>query len=312
MLWRTATSEFWRNDPFGMAGSIAYTTLFSLPAFLMIVVWLASTLYDQGTVRDALFGQLGSIIGAGSAETVRETVEKMRVGESRFYAKVFGIGVLVFTGTALFITLQNSINRIWRVRSKPRRGLLKFVIDRALSLAMVAGVGFLLLVSLVIDAVLAAVATYLDYLFADQALILIAVLNLVVSLLVIAFVFAMVFKFLPDARVGWREVRSGALVAAVLFVLGKSLIGLYIGSSKIDDAYGAAGSIIVILLWVYYSAVIVLFGAEFTYVYARDFGKGVFPVSNAVRVELREVEKLTPEIGPPPGRKATSEPVSGA
>ncbi|HMC97467.1 MAG TPA: YihY/virulence factor BrkB family protein [Flavobacteriales bacterium] len=292
LLKRTAHA-FVRSDPFGQAGAIAYSTIFALPAVLIITLVLASLFYDPVEVRKALYDQAGSLIGMDTATSLREIVEHARHQTSTVFARVVGIATLIFSATSVFMSVQGSLNRIWNVKPVPGRAIVKYFISRLLSLALIASFGFLLLVSLVIDAGLVAFGARLEIWFPDFSVILLAAANVLISFLVIGVVFALAFKLLPDARVKWRDVRSGALLTAVLFTAGKYLIGFYIGSTHVDDAYGAAGTVIVILLWVYFSAVILLFGAQFTYQVAEQSGRTIKPSEHAVVDHSKDPQNRT-------------------
>jgi membrane protein len=207
-----------------------------------------------------------------------------------------GIATLVFSATTVFISLQTSLNKIWGIKPKPERGIVKYLLDRLLSLAMVISIGFLLLVSLVFDAVLVVFQNSLTKVLAGWALYLVTALNIVVSLGLITVIFAILFKVLPDAKIKWKDVWVGAIVTTVFFALGKYLIGFYLGNSSVNSAYGAAGSLVIILIWVYYSTVIFLFGAELTSVYAEKLGSDITPYHHAVKVQVVEVEK-EPDTG---------------
>ena len=281
-LIKSTSTAFVASDPFGQAGAIAYSTIFALPAVLIITLVLASLFYDPEEVRRALYDQAGSLIGMEAASELRTIVERARTEASTVFARIVGVATLVITATSVFMSVQSSLNRIWEVKPVPGRAIVTYLISRLLSLAIVASFGFLLLVSLVLDAGLVAFGERLRWWLSDASVVLLSGMNMVLSFLVIATVFALVFKLLPDAKVKWRDVRSGALLTAVLFTLGKYLIGLYIGTSHVDDAYGAAGTVIIILLWVYFSAVILLFGAHFTHQVAQESGRTIKASEHAV------------------------------
>lgn len=279
---KRTTLSFISNDPFGQAGAIAFSTILALPAVLILTLVSASLFWNPEEVRDALYSQAGSLIGMEAAMDLRDIVEKARSEAQTVFAQVVGIGTLLFSATSVFISVQGALNRIWEVKPVPGRAIVKYFISRLLSLALIACFGFLLLVSLVLDTGLVAFGERLQLLFPDLSVTMLAVLNIALSLLVIATVFGLTFKLLPDVRVHWRDVRSGAILTAVLFSLGKYLIGFYVGTSSVDDAYGAAGTVIVILLWVFFSAVILLFGAQFTHEVARSSGRKVETSEHAV------------------------------
>ncbi|MEO8591255.1 MAG: YihY/virulence factor BrkB family protein [Flavobacteriales bacterium] len=280
----TAGKEFVGADPMGQAASIAYYTIFSLPAVMIITVLVAATVYDEASVRTALLTEASRLIGPSTAASLSEMLQNARVTETRFIAKVVGTVALVISAGSVFASLQSTLNRIWHVKAKPGRAIGRYLGTRLLSLALVASFGFVILVSLVLDTVLVAFGERLAHWLTDATAFLLTALNIAVSFSIITFIFAMIFKVLPDARIHWRDVWSGAVVTALLFTLGKFLIGLYIGYAGVGDTYGAAGAIVIILVWVYYSAVIMIYGAHFTHVFARDYGSGVHPTNVAAAV----------------------------
>lgn len=283
-MWSTtkqAAKEFVADDPMSQAATIAYYTIFSLPAVMIITVMVAANFYDEAEVRRALITQAGGLIGHDTADDLQGMLENARVTDTRFFAKMLGLVALAVSASAVFASLQNALNRVWKVKAAPGRAVLKYLSTRLISLALVASFGFLMLVSLVLDTVLVAFGERLGRWLSGYATTLIATLNVVLSFSIIGLVFAMVFKVLPDARIRWKDVWRGALVTTLLFSLGKYLISTYIALSDVGDAYGAAGAIIIILVWVYYSTVIMLFGAHFTHVDTRDHGSGVVPSEHA-------------------------------
>ena len=277
----TAGKEFVNSEPMPQAAAIAYYTIFSLPAVMIITVMVAATVYDEASVRTAMLTQASRMIGADTATSLTEMLENARVTETRFLAKVLGIAALVFSAGSVFASLQATLNNVWHLKARPGRAIVRYLITRLLSLALVASFGFLMLVSLVLDAVLVAFGERLAVWLSGSAAFLIATVNVLVSFGMITFIFAMIFKVLPDARIRWRDVWGGAVLTALLFSLGKFLIGLYIGYAGVGDTYGAAGAVVIILVWVYYSTVIMIYGAHFTHVEARDHGNGVVPSKHA-------------------------------
>jgi len=282
---------FFEDDSFSYASSIAFSTIFSLPAILIIALSIGSTFYERNIVQDELINQVGRLVGHETAKDVESILLQAAVENTNWWAKVVGIATLVLSATTVFMSLQSSLNKIWGIKPKPQRGWLKYVINRLLSLAMVISFGFVLLVSLVIDTILVVFQGMLARIMEGFTLYLVTALNLVISLGFITVIFGLLFKVLPDAKIKWRHVWVGSLVTTLLFTLGKYLIGFYLGNSPFNSAYGAAGSFVIILLWVYYSTVIFLFGAELTQVYARFSGAAIQPYNNAVKVQLVEVEK---------------------
>lgn len=280
---KRAAREFMTKDPMGQAASIAYYTVFSMPAVLILTIMAAATLYDETAVRTALLGQAAKLIGPQTALELGSMLENARVTGTRFWAQVVGFVALGVSAGSVFASLQTALNHVWEVEAKPGKALLKYLVTRLLSLALVACFGFLMLVSLVLDTALVAFGERLTLWFSGAAAFLISVLNVAISIGIITLVFALLFKMLPDVRIRWRDVWSGALLTTLLFTLGKYMIGLYISYGNVGDAYGAAGAIIIILVWVYYSTVIMLFGAHFTHVYAQEVGGGVIPSAHAQR-----------------------------
>ena len=288
--------NFFQDDSFSYASSIAFYTIFSLPAILIISLSIGATVYERDVVQEELINQVGRLIGKESAADVEQILINAALDSTGTFAKIVGIATLIFSATTVFISLQTSLNKIWGIKPKPERGIVKYIIDRLLSLAMVISIGFLLLVSLVIDTVLVVIQNSLSKVLAGWTLYLVTALNIGVSLALITLIFAIMFKVLPDAKIKWKDVWIGSLVTTAFFALGKYLIGFYLGNSSVNSAYGAAGSLVIILIWVYYSTVIFLFGAELTSVYAEKLGRDIQPYHNAVKVQLVEVEK-EPDTG---------------
>jgi membrane protein len=283
--------NFFQDDSFSYASSIAFYTIFSLPAILIISLSVGAVVYERDVVQQELINQIGRLIGHESAAEIEKILINAALDSTGTVARVVGIATLIFSATTVFVSLQTSLNKIWGIKPKPERGFVKYLLDRLLSLAMVISIGFLLLVSLIIDTVVVVLQTGLSKVLAGWTLYVVTGLNILISLALITLVFAMLFKVLPDAKIKWRDVWVGAIVTTVLFTAGKYLIGFYLGNSSLNSAYGAAGSLVIILIWVYYSTVIFLFGAELTSVYAEKSGSEITPYHHAVKFQLVEVEK---------------------
>jgi membrane protein len=254
-----------------LGAALSYYTIFALPPLFVILIFIASLWLDEQMVRSELFGQVGGLIGAKGAQAIESTLEASNPQKQGLIASILAIGTLILTATGLFIELQSDLNQIWGVKAKPGQGIWGFIKVRLLSFGTLVGIGFLLLVSLVISAALSAAGKYFTG-FAPGLNVLWMVFNFAFSFLVITALFAMIFKVLPDIKIAWRDVWVGAGLTALLFTIGKFLLGLYLGKNSTVSAYGAAGSLVLILLWVYYSGQILFFGAEFTRVYANRFG----------------------------------------
>ncbi len=282
-LLKEAASKWSEDDAARLGAALAYYTVFSLAPLLLIVLFVVGLVWggQSGAVRAEVLGQVEALAGPEGAALVRTMLEEVRPGSGSVLAVAAGVAALLFGATGVFAQLQGALNAIWEVRRRPGRGLRGFVVARLLSFGMVLGIGFLLLVSLVVSALLAALDSLLTGI-TPLAQWLFHLLNLVVSFGVVTLLFAMIFRYLPDVEIAWRDVGIGAALTALLFTLGKFAIGLYLGSSSVASAYGAAGSLVVLLLWVYYSAQLLFFGAEFTQVYARRYGTHIRPSAHAV------------------------------
>jgi membrane protein len=291
---RTTLKE-WSEDKVPRLGaSLAYYTIFSLAPLLVIAIAIAGLVLDPAEVQKAVLTQMGGLVGQQGAELIGTMIESAQKPATGIIAAVLGVVTLLLGALGAFGQLQDALNTIWEVKPKPGLGLWGLIRTRLLSLSMVLVVGFLLLVSLILSTGISAVGGAIGGLLPESALLL-SIVNFVLSLVVITALFALMFKYLPDAEIAWRDVWVGAVITALLFTIGKQLIGLYLGNASITSSYGAAGSLVVLLVWIYYSAQIVLLGAEFTQVYANQFGSKVVPTENAVTVteEDRAQQGLT-------------------
>jgi len=289
---KCTASNFIDNNSLRLAGALAYNAIFSLPPLLLIVITAAGTFMEQDAVTGKLFTQIDGLVGAKAAATIQESILTFNQQKQGGISAIIGIGTLIFAATTFFVTLQESINSIWNVKAKPDTtagSAWNFVRDRLLSFGLILSVALLLLMSFVISALLTFFTDYLSQVLPGITVVLIKVIDFVVSLGVTSLLFAMIYRYLPDAIIRWRDVRIGALITGALFLLGKYLISFYISSFDPGSAYGAAGSIIILLVWIYYSSLIIFFGAEFTQEYAAAYGQAVQPKRHAVRIETREV-----------------------
>ena len=293
-IWKRAwglvreTFESWSNDQCPrMAAALAYYTTFSVGPLLLISIAAASLIFGADTARKEIMNQMGTLIGLQGADVIATVIENAGKHKTdSIWATIFGALALLFGASGVFTELQTSLNTIWRVEKRKGRGILGMIKDRSLSFAMVLGIAFILLVSLVVSALLQALGTLVSGWAGDSVLMII--LYNVFALAVLSALFALMFKFLPDAKVRWRDVWLGAGITAALFTAGKFLIGLYLGKSGVAGKYGAAGSLVIFLVWVYYSAQILFVGAEFTRVWAEHHGGLVPPDEDAKRVVHRK------------------------
>ena len=283
-LLKEAFQEWNQDDASRLAAALAFYTIFSLAPLLIIVIAIASLIFDQATVQDQLMQQVQDLIGESGAEALTTVLDNAnRPGESSgVVASLVGVVLLLVGATGVLAQLQTSLNIIWNVRTRPDMGILGFVRKRLLSLGMIIAVGFLLLVSLVLSYVLAGFSDYLQTLMPGLST-LTQLLDLLLAFGLITLLFAVIYRFLPDVRIAWGDIWFGAAVTALLFTLGKFAIGLYLGRSGVGAAYGAAGSVIVLLVWIFYSAQILFFGAEVTQVYARRYGSQIEPNRYAIK-----------------------------
>lgn len=273
------------HQAFQLAAATSYYTLFSLAPLLVIAISIAGLIFGQEAAQNQIVSSLGGLVGEESGRAIQDMIQNAsNRPQTGVFSTIVGFIILLFGAGGVVGQLQSALNTIWGVAPKAGQGIWAFVRQRFISFAMVLGVGFLLLVSLVISALLAGLTQLMGQLFGEEAL-LAHLLDILVSFLIVTLLFAMIYKFLPDARIQWRDVWIGAALTSVLFTVGKTLIGLYLGSSGVTSIYGAAGSLITVLLWVYYASLIFFLGAEFTQAYASRYGSGVVPAKNAERTE---------------------------
>ncbi len=282
-LFQETFMAWFNGNPFRLGAALAYYTVFSIAPLFLIALTIASFWFGEEAAQRELFGQVSQLMGKEGGEAIQSIVSAAgKKPNTGVWAGVVA-GVMLFIGASgVFVELQSALNTIWNVKRNPQTGVkswLRFLRDRFLSFGMVLGVGFLLLVSLILSAAISAVGSYFHAASADSMFW--QVVNSGLSFVIIAVLFAMLFKILPDARVGWRDVMAGGFLASLLFSVGKYLLGLYLGKTSLASAYGAAGSLVVVLVWVYYSTQILFFGAEFTRTYAEHYGGKLKPVPGA-------------------------------
>ena len=280
-------SDFSEDECSVRAAALAYYTVFALPPLLILLSLVVGLFWDPVEVQHAMERQFSSLVGDEGGRAIREMLSRAeRQASGGIVASVLGVAALTFGALGAFMQLQGALNRAWEVKPDPKRGgVRQFIGKRILSAGMILAVAFLLIVSLAVSAILSSLGSKLTFL-PEQAL---HAADATLSFSVITLLFAAIFRFLPDAEIAWRDVWTGALVTSLLFVLGKFVIGFYLGRSSPGDAFGAASALAVILVWIYYAGMIVLFGAEFTQAWAEQRGKRKRPEEGAVHVEHREV-----------------------
>ena len=296
----------WKDDgALDLGAALAYYTIFSLAPLLLIVTAVAGLVWGREAVQGQLVGQMQGIVGTQGAQAIQTMVANAGKHGQGVLATILGLATILFGATGVFVQLQSALDRIWNVEPKPGAGIWSFIRTRMISFGMVLGIGFLLLVSLVVAAAVAALGKWATGMLPGGET-LINILTFAVSFALITLLFAMIYKVLPDVEIAWRDVWIGAAVTALLFTIGKFLIGLYLAHSTVASTYGAAGSLVVLLLWIYYSSQILFLGAEFTQVYATRYGSQIRPSEHAVPVkETRQV--VSPREWPPAKEKGAPE-----
>lgn len=284
------------DNVFKLSAALSYYTIFSLAPLLIIIIRLSSVFYGRAAVEGRIFDEIRGYVGNDAALQIQGALQHLHTSSGGILATVIGVVTLVIGATAVFSEIQDSVNLIWKIKAKPRRGWLKVLINRLLSFSLIISLGFLLIVTLAVDSLIQGLSQQIESLMPELSVNTLFLFNQGLMIVVLTILFGAVFKVLPDARIAWKNVLVGALVTALLFMLGKSGLAWYLGQNAAVSAYGAAGSIILILLWVYYSAVIIFIGAEFTHVYALRTGSRIRPNQYAVFIDLREVELKTPIV----------------
>ncbi len=290
---KQTASDFIDDKVLKLSASLAYYTIFSVAPMLIVVIFFCDLFLGREAIEGTLYTQIKGMVGNEAAIQVQQMIRNATLSQDMSWATIVGFITLILGATGVFAEIQDSINTIWRLKSKPKKGkgFLRMLVNRLQSFSLVVSMGFILLVSLVVNGIIELFNQRLAQLFPEVAVFVIYLLNLTITFLVITTLFAVIFKVLPDARIRWKDVIVGAIATAVLFMLGKFGIGLYLGASKVGSTYGAAGSIVIILLWVYYSAAILYFGAEFTRVHVQHFGERIYPNDYAVWIKQVEVEE---------------------
>ena len=296
-LLKTAFKSWNAKDPFRESAVIAYYAIFSLPALLAILVAIAGFAFGQEAVSGQLSEQIEAAMSPEAAEEVETMIASASEKKSSVWATIIGVITLIFGATGVFVQLQKSLNAIWEVKTDPKKeGIMQTIRTRVFSFGLIVSIGFLMLISLVITSVLSALSDYIKAYWPDYLMVVFQGVNFLFSFIVITAMFALMFRILPDAKIKWSQVWIGAALTSLLFIIGKFGLGVYFGQADPAGAYGAAGSIVLILLWVSYSSMIVFFGAEFTKAYADLYDGGAAPADNAVQVPEQlsnDIERAT-------------------
>lgn len=283
-------SNFSDDKVLKFSASLSYYTVFSIAPILIIVISIFTNYFGMAAVEGKIFGQINGLVGSEAAKQIQDMMGNTQKSGNTFLASMVSGFILVLGATGIFAEIQDSINSIWGLKSKPKTGIIKLLLNRLISFSLIISLGFIAMVSLVLDAAVAAISELLTKI-PGAGFVFIEIIKYALNFVIITGMFAIIFKVLPDAKIKWRDVIKGAMLTAVLFILGKFGIGLYVGKANLASVYGAAGSIVIILVWVYYTAVILYFGAEFTKVYSIKYGSKIMPNQYAVWIKVKEEEQ---------------------
>lgn len=284
------------DDPFRLSAVVAYYAVLSLPGLIVILINIVGSIWGADIVQGHLTEEISGVLGADAADTIKTIVAETLDKDKNLISTLIGIASILFGATGVFYQLQISLNMIWKVEESGKFSLKKLLTDRARSFAFILVIGFLLLISFIVSAILAFLNSYIKEIFPNIVLYLAYLLDLVLSLGVVTTLFALMFKYMPDTKIRWKTVWTGAFITAILFTLGKYLLGLYFGTAQPGSTYGAAGSIVLVLLWVSYSCLIFFFGAEFTRVYSIKYGHDSHKLTDMLE-QLENEQKTSEQTG---------------
>jgi membrane protein len=294
-MWKVLVATFMgfiNDNGLKLSASLAYYTIFSLAPLLIITISLAGLFVPPDVATGRLYPEISHYVGPQAALQIQAVLKNLQLAGKSFTAVIIGVVVLLLGASSIFVEIQDSLNIIWRVKAKPKRGWLKLIQNRFLSFSLIISLGFLLLASLIVNLVIHALGGWIERFLPAVTKLLIEGINLALTFIIISVLFGIIFKFLPDVKIRWKDVRSGAFFTAVLFMIGQYAINYYIQYTARSSAYGAAGSILVILVWIYYTSAILYIGAEYTQVYAEAIGSKIEPAEYAVSVQQTEIERV--------------------
>lgn len=289
-LLKKTVEEFIEDNAIKYSAALAYYTIFSIAPAMLIIMSLLGYFFGKKAIEGDVYGQINSLVGMQAALQIQEMIKNINLTQDTLFATAVGIGILLIGASGIFGEIQDSINSIWGIKAKPKRGWVKLLINRLLSFSMLITIGFILTVTLMISALMDFISTAIGNYFPGITVYFIFAFNNLTTLLAIASLFTVIFKVLPDAVIKWQYAIVGAVVTAALFMIGKFAIGYYLTKSNIASIYGAAASIMIIMVWVYYNAIILYFGAEFTKVYTQLIGGSILPKKYAVLIEKKIIE----------------------
>lgn len=291
-IFKTTFKEWWAKDPFRQSAIIAYYAIFGIPGLLVLIIAVAGYFFGREIVNQNLITQISETIGSETALQIQDILTKSTAEKSTIWGSIVGISILLLGATGVFVELQKTLNLIWNVKVKPQNGVWLVVKARLFSFGLILAIAFLLTISLVISTALVAISNYIHFESSQVMMTVYGIINFIISLFVISALFAMIFKILPDAKIEWKHVWFGSLVTGLLFTMGKMALSYYFGKANPASVYGAAGSVILILLWVSYSSMILFFGAEFTAAYAKMYS-GIIEPTEIAKVEIPTATEKT-------------------
>ena len=283
-LWQVLKETFsaWNSSSASTdSASLAYYAIFSIPGLLIIIIWIAGHFLGEEAIRGEISNQISGLMGTDAAKSIENMIAGALIDKQNIFMKIVGVGSLVFGPTTLFFQLQHSLNTLWDVEAAPKKAIVKFLLDRANSLGMILILGFLLMITMILSSLISIFNKFITQYFGLETYMLVELINFTVGFGVVMLLFALMFKILPDVEISWKSVWSGALLTTILFTLGKFLLSLYFGTTKPTSAFGTAGTVILIMMWINYSCMLVFFGAEFTKVYTYRKGYRIVPSKHA-------------------------------
>lgn len=289
-------SEFAEDNILKYSASLAYYTTFSLAPLLIIIISLCGWLFGREAIQGHIYSQIKGLIGSDAAIQVQEAIKNIHYTGHNIFASSISIVILLIGATGIFGEVQDSLNMIWGLKIKTRKTWWKLILNRIMSFSLILSIGFIMIVSLALNAIIAAFGVYLSKYASGFSAVVIQIADNILSFVAITFLFSLMFKMLPDAKIKWKDVFFGGLITAIFFTLGKIAIGIYLGHSTIATVYGAAGSIMIIMVWIYYSSIILYLGAEFTKVYAKLYGGKILPNEYAVWIKTEEIQVANPVL----------------
>ena len=289
-------TEFVEDSILKYSASLAYYTVFSLAPVLIVIISICGVLFGKEAIQGHIYSQIKGLVGNDAAVQIQDTIKNIHLTGHSVFATIVSIVILLIGATGIFGEVQDSLNKIWGLRVKTRKTWWKLILNRLLSFSLILSIGFVMMVSLLLNAIVSAFGNFLARYFSEFSVVLVQITDSVLTFVVTTFLFSLMFKVLPDAKIKWKDVFIGGLITSVFFTLGKLAIGYYLGSSNIATVYGAAGSIMIIMVWVYYSSIILYLGAEFTKVYAKLHGGKIYPNEYAIWIKTEETQVANPVL----------------